>query len=388
MIERKKKRGKAGKSQQGSLRLIRISGSTERVLNLPLVKERWGEDPDYLERPLLKTRRLNEAMILKHTPREHEKATLELDVISATKIVLPFCSDDLDLGGQSVLFEQPDAEDMLCDALGRRATDEDLRHDFGVLRVIAELPSLDPYLLSERLRRDGYKVSNRYFDVSEADAQKMREHVNGQIKNLVMLAFSSGSGGEVAGLAEKFTKIFLQNETSEELKPLRQTMRMSEAEYAEGMFAWKGFLYYQWKLDALREALKPVAREILSVHIKQAAPDELQHFRAAGERIIKKLGIGAANVQRALAQYDEAYDALVGRGEPGAFRDFLLAAPQMFMETGVQLATLSHIISFWRFRFPADRPKAINSWDAYDLFQEFESSLSGVEADPGHAAAA
>ena len=38
-------------------------------------------------------------------------------------------------------------------------------------------------------------------------------------------------------------------------------------------------------------------------------------------------------VQRSLDRYEEAYQALVSRGDPSAFRKFLLSAPAMFVET-------------------------------------------------------
>lgn len=381
---RKKKRNSGQKSSSGALQLIRASGSTARVLNLASLKERWNDDPDYLNRPMFMVKRLNEAIILKHTPREHERDFYDFTGQCVTKIILPFDSGHLAMGGQSIFFEQPDFLAVYADTIGRPENDPDVQRDFRVLSELARLPSFDPYLLSEKLRREGFDISKRYFDISEADAERMREYVNEQIMKLVQLAFKD-VGGNVFGLSNRLTSIFLQDEASADLDPLRETMRMSVEDYAKGMFAWKGFLYYKWQTVGLQRALKPVAQEILTVHIKQATPEDIAYLRAVRERIVRRLGQTAGRIRSSLERYDEAFNALTKLGEPGAFRAFLLAAPDMFVESGQQIAALNHITSFWRFRFPEGRRAAIDSWDAYDLFQEFESSLSGFDLDDGDA---
>ena len=40
---------------------------------------------------------------------------------------------------------------------------------------------------------------------------------------------------------------------------------------------------------------------------------------------------------------------------PKTFRDFLLRAPYMFLELGEKMGAISHIVSFWRYRFPPGR---------------------------------
>ena len=51
-----------------------------------------------------------------------------------------------------------------------------------------------------------------------------------------------------------------------------------------------------------------------------------------------------------------AFADLVANQSPKTFRDFLLCAPYMFLELGEKLGAISHIVSFWRYRFPAGAP--------------------------------
>ncbi len=47
---------------------------------------------------------------------------------------------------------------------------------------------------------------------------------------------------------------------------------------------------------------------------------------------------------------------LVANQTPKTFRDFLLSAPYMFLELGEKMGAISHIVSFWRYRFPPGSP--------------------------------
>ena len=58
------------------------------------------------------------------------------------------------------------------------------------------------------------------------------------------------------------------------------------------------------------------------------------------------------HVNKALAVYDSSFNDLVEHQTPKTFRDFLLSAPYMFLELGEKLGAISHIVSFWRYRFP------------------------------------
>ena len=47
----------------------------------------------------------------------------------------------------------------------------------------------------------------------------------------------------------------------------------------------------------------------------------------------------------------------------------------MFASLGEQLGAIQHIISFWRYRFPAGRPRLIAPEELMDVFLDFEDSM-------------
>ena len=142
-----------GKKSDGrrDLSLIRQSGSTARVLNLPAVFERFGGTEAYAEKPLFRNKRLNKALILKHALRQHERELLWRAASSATKVILPFASGELGLGGVSILVGERKFERVLKEAAGYTNND-DLVEDVRVLNLLSTLPSFDPFLMRERLR--------------------------------------------------------------------------------------------------------------------------------------------------------------------------------------------------------------------------------------------
>jgi hypothetical protein len=58
-----------------------------------------------------------------------------------------------------------------------------------------------------------------------------------------------------------------------------------------------------------------------------------------------------------------------------AFRDFLLKAPDMFMMLGERMGVISHIASFWRYRFPDLRSLNAPIEEVVDILQDFEANL-------------
>ena len=73
--------------------------------------------------------------------------------------------------------------------------------------------------------------------------------------------------------------------------------------------------------------------------------------------------------------YDSSFADLVKNQAPKTFRDFLLSAPFMFLELGEKLGAISHIVSFWRYRFPQGGKINIDAEELSAIFQDFSSGF-------------
>lgn len=360
---------------QRDLSLIRESGSTARVLNLTHVHAKHGREEEWAARPFFSNKRLNRAMILKHALRPDERALFAAPPLSATKIVLPFAADDLRLGGMSFLVGQQHFEAAMRSALGGYEKPADFDHDRDLLLLLAALPSFDPFLMRERLRHAGEEPARCYFEVSEADVQRMRAFVGHEIQQLVDLAFAN-AGAAGRDLSRALADKLMTDESARALDPLRETLQMSGEDYREGVFAWKGFLYYKWLVADLRDLVATQKREIAGARISRAAPHRLEMLRQVRMRILASLDTASARVEDELLDYDAAFASLAA-GAPAAFRAFLISAPQRFTPIGEAIGVIKHIQSFWRFRFPGPIA-AFDVEEATETFQEFELTLGSV----------
>jgi hypothetical protein len=365
------------KDGRRDLSLIRASGSTARVLNLALAYERFGETEDFRKKPLFKNPRLNRALILKHVVRAHERELFTRPITTATKVILPYAAAELELGGVSFMVGEIRFERLLKDAVGGYTSDAELEADAALLRVLAALPSFDPFLLRERLRHMGVDPARAYFDIAEADISRMRAFVGREIALLVNLAFATG-GADAGGLSQRLADKLMTDETAKTLDPLRETLRLSGEEYIEGVFAWKGFLYYKWLMDEIRPALAEFKPRFAGLRVVRSTSDERQMLAETRRDILQKLGLALVRVDETLLEYATAFAALA-EGQPSAFRNFLLKAPSLFIPIGEAVGVVRHIHSFWRFRFPDAATPMMEADEAIEVLHDFESTVDGVE---------
>jgi hypothetical protein len=361
-----------------SLVALAQSGSTARVLNLSVLAAQHDGDPEYAEKPFFETALLNTSIVLKHGVRPYEQHLFDGPHAIATKIIIPFDRRDLGLGGWSVFVRQRGWEGDLSVFLAEAPT---LPRDVEVLRALDELPSLDPFLVREHLARRGFRVAPCYFVLSPAELERMRELVSSEIQQLIERAFSGpGTGDHTAKLVE----LLLTDEANDRLEPLRQTLRLEGEAYREGIFAWKGFLYYKWVLLELREPLARARRAIAELRPARSPGAELgTEIVRAKARLARRIDGSERSARRALKVYDDAYEALVRQDDATAFRDFLIHSPTMFLSLGEAVGGVSHVTSYWNYKLPRNAPVRATALELLDILHEFEASLgSNAASEP------
>ncbi|MGE0742209.1 MAG: hypothetical protein AB7O98_12790 [Hyphomonadaceae bacterium] len=360
------------------LSLIRASGSTSRVLNLALVHERFGETPEYEAKPLFKNKRLNRALILKHVVRPHERDLFTRPTAAATKVILPYSATELTLGGVSFLVGEIRFEKLMRELVGHYESEAQFQADADLLRAMAQLPSFDPFLMRERLRHLGVDPARCYFEIAEADIARMRAFVGREIAQLVNLAFGGGAGAGASELSNRLAEKLMTDETAKSLDPLRATLRLSGEEYVEGVFAWKGFLYYKWLMDELRPQLKEFQPRFAGLRVVGATSEERRELAQSRKDILDKATLALRRVDETLKEYAEAFASLAD-GQANAFRSFLLKAPSLFIPIGEAVGVIRHIHSFWRYRFPDSAMPSMNVDEAIEILHDFETTIAGVD---------
>jgi hypothetical protein len=364
-----------------SLRGLEKTASTSRVLNLAAIAVKHAGDPEHAKEPLFYANNLAAGVIVKHRLRVDELENFDDMVRTATKLIIPFDRTNLALGGRALFVGETNWMERLADL---RGSVDGLQRDAEVLQSIDELPSLDPFLLREHLKRRGYSISPTHFEISQGDSDRMQKFVGGEIARLIQLAYNDEGVG--SGNISKLVEALLSSKTDERLEPLRLTLRLEGEAYREGIFSWKGFLYYKWVLNTLWPNLKEVLSELSKVRVVGAR--DAQFISAIEEtraRLRESVQAQVRGVMGYLKMYDAVFEKLTSEGNAGAFRDFLLQSPDMFMALGEGAGTLSHIATFWRYRFPKGKPLTASMGELFDILQDFESSL-GAEPHLSQAA--
>ena len=381
-----------------SLQRLHMNASTARVLNLLMVYRRCGDTPEHREAPFFQNPVLNRCLIVKHRLRSNEYDMFDTPRSSATKVLIPIDHTDLKMGARFMFVGQSRFNELMEGALG--IPFEPNSPDIRMLQLIDSIPSLDPFLLREQLRRAGLEPARCYFEVTEADVNRMFSFVQKEITPLVNM--SCGNDASMTVYASRLVNKILSSEIDSDLDPLRQVLQLDEKQFDEGIFCWKAFLYYKWQLSELMPRLRDVIQEI---GLKPLSALRLAHDRTSGApahkwfeintvkprtagdseirsqieltrtQVRRRVGMACQRVRATLDIYDDAYAELTNQGRAGPFRGFLLSAPSMFRELGERLAGIDHIVSFWRFRFPKDRLAMITPEELCDIFHDFENGL-------------
>ncbi|MDV6330945.1 hypothetical protein [Asticcacaulis sp. 201] len=355
---------------------IAETASTSRILNLAYVHHHANEEPEYKKQPFFQHPTLNKAILVKHTLRPNELEAFTRDRRTATKVILPFDSTDLRLGGGALFVDQVGFERILREVCGGSAMD--IQSDLRILKMIDALPSLDPFILKECLARQGVHPAGCYFVISKSDIASMMSFANDEIDKLVRIAF----GDSQSTASMQFASKILSDNVDSELDPLRATLRLNSSEFSEGLFSWRGFLYFKWRYIALREELGRVIEGLAKYQPRGFTDADLKEYiTTARPRIAKDIMATLASVGKILENYDSAFAALTKDLNPTPFRTFLINGPAMFFELGENVGVLSHIASFWSYRMGGSRTHRLSLLEFAELLIDFEESLACVFVD-------
>jgi hypothetical protein len=358
-----------------SLAQLERSGSTARVLNLNAIAQRAPPATDGQAAPLFHHHLLNRCIVIKHRLRSEEQELFGDYRLLATKVVLPIDSKDLAAGAHYFFIGQRGYSDLINKVLGPQA--KGAAHDRMVLQILDDSSTLDPFVLREHFRRNGLEPAPHYFDIGAGDLNRMQSFVVREVELLAKMTSNDLSGDAMVGAA-KLARKLLSSKADVETEPLRHTLKLDLEAYKEGVFCWKGFLYYKWCLEELNPHISEVANEFSRIKLRGAPVPEIRgRIEMDRARLRRVMAAACESIRATIGIYDKAYRELVEHQGPMPFREFLLSAPALFCKLGDGLGAIQHIVSYWRFRFP---PASRGSADPLELSEMLEDFLQVLSA--------
>ncbi|MDW3205080.1 MAG: hypothetical protein R8L07_06005 [Alphaproteobacteria bacterium] len=305
-----------------------------------------------------------------------------------TRVMFVFNEHNALEGGASVTAEPDELEDALEKWYGGKIQIGLSLHDRNVLEVFCKTPTFDPFLLLAQ-RRDIERdraVDTSSFDIDAGTADDVRAIVNARAAALVNLAMGEGveekrTRATVNALEEAIWRCEANQRTGRLFKslgvPADKTDRI--------LFAWKGIAYYEY---LFRNFATDYAEFLIWLRSPQSLPRDMSSIENRRAYRLKSLRRTSQTVMRGyythateiLKKHANAYDALLGEGNPEPFQKFLLAAPKLFETLGLSIGSFGHASNAWKSLTNNGRRPNRNA-EALEGFYRFISTLAAAKLE-------
>lgn len=359
---------------------IKDRPSSARILNLLEQSHHVQHIVDQGEyEPFFENSHLNRAIFLKHRLRPNEDDVFDDDRTVGTKIFLAFNDQRLEEGGKYIFVDQRGVEVAYHEnfGMGPDTDPNQVARDIFLLQLIDGLPSLDPFLLRERLRLEGYTPHEAYFDLNPAEYRQIRDFVEREFTPLAELAFEQNPHPMGGGHIERLVDKMWDSRDTDAIRPLINSLQISVEEAPKVLFSWKGFIYYKSSFGAVKQAFEGFQNRVRRLKIVHFPNKQIElQIEDMRESTVLGMKREMVEIQKTLAEYDTAYKTgLIRRRDPKTFRGFLDKAPSQFYELGASIAAIKHAMSFWDYRFQGKNSKVCGADEFLDIMRDFRQGL-------------
>ena len=268
-----------------------------------------------------------------------------------TRLYFPYNRERPHEGGVSIDTQNPKLDDALLDTAGldKKNRPEGYEHDKKILKVLIDLPSLDPFLLKDRFRQGNMEVRDEYLYVQPEEWEAIRQFVHDQFRIVASVIFP----GDTAQMDERVNQLTQQLWDLRDLthlEALTKVFGLDPKRTEEIFYSWKGVIYYDYEYNRLRGKITEIfdwfdQGSLPKDFIKPAMEKELDRLRTD----IKNHILGAkSETKKHLATYHRGFDLFFREKKTAAdFVGFLQSAPGNFYTLGESLSKLSHSIVIW-----------------------------------------
>jgi len=269
----------------------------------------------------------------------------------ATVVYVPYDAHQIADGGASFELGGRNRFQALLDATGfdARADSDAVRRDLRLLDLIEDLPSLDPFLLKDRVSLEDVTVPEAYFSISETEFQDIKRYILNKFRPITERVVDPSSPN-AAETAEQFIMKLWEARDLDYLKPITDAFRLDPQQATEIYYAWKGITYYELQYKRSQRALLGFAdwlhgRAVPTDYVK---PDVREALAEAARDVAGALARHLQNSSDILRLYNQGYEELFVRGgDARPFIDFLRDSSTLFWDLAASISALNHGVSVW-----------------------------------------
>ncbi|MCZ6592047.1 MAG: hypothetical protein O7B98_13020 [Alphaproteobacteria bacterium] len=314
---------------------------------------------------LFRNKYLNNCIVLKIIAlvRQNRQRAYTTD----TLFYFPFNAKNIYEGGDSVLFSDPKRDAMLSQKCGFDPDDpaqrDDIEHDKKMLEMLAEIPTLDPFLLREKATQldiEG-EISPAYFNLTHEEWSTFQAPIREKIDALVRKALGVTHGLETLDIADhvsNFLDKIWEARNIENIEAFVDSMDIPRDQAPELFFAWKAICYYQAQSRALEPSLKKLFqwignnRTALPVDLTTLREELRDQIEAEITLLKQRMREYYRETMSILEVYEDSYKQFIEHGNPQPFKRFLGDAQEQYLALAACLSANAHAVNLledqWR----------------------------------------
>lgn len=268
-----------------------------------------------------------------------------------TRIYFPYNRDRPGEGGVSIDSRDPRLDEALKDVAGldKKERPEAYEHDKKIIRILDELPSLDPFLLKDRFRQATMEVPEPYLHIQPSEWDAIRAFVHDQFMTVAQVIFP-GQDSQMSEKAEQLTQQLWDLRDLDHLSALTKVFGLDPARTEEIFYSWKGVIYYDYDYDRLKPQIASLFTwfdqgSVPKDFCKPEVEKELSRRRTAIKNLIKS---ASGETEKHINHYHKCFDLFFRERKTASdFVAFLQSAPRNFYSLGEAISKLSHTIVLW-----------------------------------------
>jgi hypothetical protein len=334
------------KLESGASRVFNCLQITRRLL------ERQAEAGGPSSPLFFTSRHLNNIVLIKepNTTGVSARDTLDPPLPVRTKLFIPYNAENPYEGGESVVTDDPRFKDALRHLVGDGAdAAERFERDFEKIRVLEQLPSLDPFLMKDKFALAGVQTSEDYFRLSEEEWRNIRAHICERFALMCRFAMNSHDDVNVQVVDRLVDRIW-EAKKLEPLHPLLAAFGLPTDRAGEFFYCWKGVSYFDYEFTRNTTTLRSFSAWIQSVQPRGPAHrDDSASIERDRAHIRTRMRLMVSETLGVLKEFNDSFDMLFRKRQTAKnFSAFMLNSKKHFWTLGNNLNGVYHVLSLWR----------------------------------------
>lgn len=300
-----------------------------------------------------------------------------------TALFVPRMRDEPDAGGYAIFLDGPRYGALMQEYCGVDINDMHIHaRDLELLRIMSEVPSLDPFLLKMHLQNNEMTINARYLDVIAEEEAEVRSYIEQKVRPIVQQAYGETDGGSVDSRTQSFIDSIWEPQSADASQFI-SAFRIPPEGIQPTLEAWKGIAYYQYQTEKTKTDIAQLIKWLQSdgsvpIDIHKLIPAETETLMMFRSKTARQLRDTYRKIHTVFATYDAAYNALIEDGNPNAFRNFLQSALDQYWLLGACNTALSMAIDVWR---QHNRNGRMENFDSEELRRILTTMRDALECD-------